>query len=78
MGEEAQLKGVLSSRLESAASFIEMHSQIPIKQHLIICKNAAAIADDDSIGFILSTTPPNARKEFKQHLLFNSNLNELA
>jgi len=64
MVEEVQLKGVLSSSPESAASFIEKHFPKSNQTTPIVYQDAAAIAADNSIDFVLLTTPPDARKEF--------------
>jgi len=63
IGGSIALQGVLSSRPESAQHFI--HKHYPDAQQLTptIYPNVDAIAADDSIDFVLLTTPPNARKE---------------
>jgi len=64
MGEDAELIGVLSSRPESASNFLQKHFANSDKAKPIIYDNAAAIAADDAVDFVLLTTPPDARKEF--------------
>ncbi len=64
MGDDAELVGVLSSRPESAANFIEKHFADTDRAKPIIYDNAEDIAADDSVDFVLLTTPPDTRKEF--------------
>ncbi len=63
MGDSISLKGVLSSRPESAEQFINKHYATPSQSTPTIYQNVHAIAADDAIDFVLLTTPPNARKE---------------
>lgn len=63
MGDSISLKGVMSSRPESAEQFINKHYANPSQSTPTIYPNVDAIAADDAIDFVLLTTPPNARKE---------------
>lgn len=57
------LKGVLSTRTETAEKFIDKHyaNAQPVPQ---IYTDVEAIAADADIDFVILTTPPDAREEF--------------
>nr|MBX2823152.1 Gfo/Idh/MocA family oxidoreductase [Gammaproteobacteria bacterium] len=58
-----RLKGVLSSREETAQRFLDTHYEDSAEPRPIIYRDVAAIAADPEIDFVLLTTPPDAREE---------------
>jgi len=62
MGSRIQIKGVLSSSASSAQKFIQTHYANAAQASPILYADVDAIAADDSISFVLLTTPPNARE----------------
>lgn len=62
IGPEVQLKGVLSSRVETANSFVQKY-YANAKTPPVIYDTVETIATDPDIEFVLLTTPPNVRKE---------------
>lgn len=69
MGENIKLKGVLSSRPETAKSFVNKHYPDAQESSPEIYTSVAAIADDPAIDFVLLTTPPDARKSLLSTLV---------
>lgn len=69
MGGSIKLKGVLSSRKQTAEAFIHTHYSDAQSTEPEIYPNASAIAADPDIDFVLLTTPPDAREELVETLV---------
>lgn len=69
MGGSIRLKGVLSSRTQTAEAFILKHYADAQSTAPEIYSSTSAIAADPDIDFVLLTTPPDAREEIVETLV---------
>ncbi len=61
LGDRIYLRGVLSSRQETAAAFVASHYATTDPKPMIY-PDVQAIADDPAVSFVLLITPPDARQ----------------
>lgn len=62
IGPRIHLKGILSSRIDTAEKFVQKH-YVNSEAPPLIYDSVETVAADPDIDFVLLTTPPNAREE---------------